>query len=71
MVVLRDRASDCMAVDSVTLHAGDGDQFDAVFSLDASQGHRVRILTTRGDWARVKTHHGHIGWLPARDVDQL
>ena len=56
---------------SMTLHSGDGEQFDAVLSLDASQGHRVRILTTRGGWAQVKTRHGHIGWLRVRDVEQL
>ena len=60
-----------IVANSVTLHSGDGEQFDAVFSLDAAQGHRVRILTTRGGWARVKTRHGHIGWLPARDVEQV
>ncbi len=60
-----------IVANSVTLHSGDGEQFDVVFSVDAAQGHRVQILTTRGDWARVKTHHGHIGWLPARDVEQL
>ena len=56
---------------STTLHSGDGEQFDAVFSIDASQGHRVQILTNRGDWAQVRTRHGHIGWLRARDVEQL
>jgi len=57
--------------DSMTLHSGDGEQFDKVLSLDASQGHRVRILATRGDWIQVKTRHGNIGWLLARDVEQL
>ena len=56
---------------NTTLHSGDGEQFDAVFSLDAAQGQRVEILATRGDWAQVKTRHGHIGWLPARDVEKL
>ena len=56
---------------SATLHSGDGEQFDAVLSLNASQGHRVRILATRGDWTQVKTRDGHIGWLLARDVEQL
>jgi len=56
---------------STRLHSGDGEQFDAVLSLDASQGHRVQILTTRGDWVQVKVRHGQIGWLPARDVEQL
>lgn len=56
---------------STTLHSGDGEQFDAVLSLDASQGHRVQILTTRGDWAQVKTRHGHVGWILARDLEQL
>ncbi|MBC7966247.1 MAG: BatD family protein, partial [Fuerstia sp.] len=60
-----------IVANNTTLHSGDGGQFDAVLSLDAAQGQRVEILTTRGEWAQVRTRHGHIGWLPARDVEKL
>ena len=60
-----------IVADKSTLHAGDGEQFEAVVSLDDAQGHRVQILTTRGDRAKIRTRHGHIGWLPARDVERL
>ena len=60
-----------LVANNITLRAGDGENFDAVFSLDVAQGHRVEILTTRGNWTQIKTRHGHIGWLPARDVEQL
>jgi tetratricopeptide (TPR) repeat protein len=60
-----------IVANETTLHSGDGEQFDAVFSLDAAQGHRVEILATRGEWAQVRTRNGHIGWLPARDVEKL
>ena len=56
---------------NTTLHSGDGEQFDQVASLDSAQGHRVQILTHRGDWTQIKTRHGHTGWLPSRDVEQI
>lgn len=54
-----------------TLHSGDGEQFDTVVSLDAAQGHRVRILTRRGDWMQIKTRQGQTGWLRSQDVEEL
>ena len=60
-----------IVANNMTLHAGDGEKFDAVLSLDVAQGHRVEILATRGSWTQIKTRHGHIGWLPACDVEQL
>lgn len=56
---------------NTTLHSGDGEQFEAVLSLDSAQGHRVRILTSRGDWTQVTTRHGHTGWLPSKDVEAI
>jgi len=58
-----------LIANNVTLHSGDGEQFDAVVTLDTAQGHRVQILTSRGDWTQIKTRHGHTGWLPSRDVE--
>ena len=53
------------------LHSGDGEQFDQVASLDSAKGYRVQILIHRGNWTQVKTRHGHTGWLPSRDVEQI
>lgn len=56
---------------NVTLYGGDGEQFDAVSSLDEAQGHRVHILAHRGNWTQVKTRRGHIGWVKGQQVYQL
>ena len=57
-----------IVANNVTLYSGDGEQFDAVTTLDTAQGYRVQILTNRGDWTQIKTRHGHIGWVSSRDV---
>ncbi|MEO8269920.1 MAG: BatD family protein, partial [Aureliella sp.] len=56
---------------SVSLHAGDGEQFDQVFSIDAAQGHRVEVLAQRGAWTQIRTAEGHIGWIPAHAVESF
>ncbi len=58
-----------LVANNITLHSGDGEQFNAVATLDTAQGHRVQVLTNRGDWTQIKTRHGHAGWLPSRDVE--
>ncbi|HBN75445.1 MAG TPA: hypothetical protein DD473_06430 [Planctomycetaceae bacterium] len=55
--------------DHVSLHAGDGDQFDEVFTVESAQGQRVETLAQRGDWCMIKTTDGHTGWIHARDVE--
>ena len=60
-----------IAANDTTLYSGDGEQFDAVLSLDSAQGHRVRILTRRDGWTRIETRHGHTGWLPSSEVEQF
>lgn len=60
-----------IVANNTTLHSGDGERFDAVLSLDSAQGHRVQILTHRGDWTQIKTRHGQTGWLPSRDVERI
>ncbi|MEJ7590377.1 MAG: BatD family protein [Planctomycetaceae bacterium] len=67
----QDTENGIIVVSNATLYSGDGEQFETVVSLDDAQGHRVQILTTRGDWAQIRTRLGRIGWLPARDVERL
>ncbi len=57
-----------MVTDNVSLHTGDGEEFDSVIILDAAQGHRVEVLGHRGKWSRVRTREGHTGWVHDRDV---
>ena len=64
-------ASGIIVADRATLRSGDGELFAPVFSLDSSQGHRVQILTTRGDWTQVITSDAHVGWLPTLEIEQL
>ncbi|QDV85854.1 BatD family protein [Planctomycetes bacterium TBK1r] len=56
-------------VDHMSLHAGDGEQFDEVVSVDAAQGHRVEVLTHRGVWAQICTTDGHRGWVHDREIE--
>ncbi len=58
-----------MVSDSVKLYAGDGEEFDAVVTLDTAQGHRVEVLGQRGAWSRIRTTQGHTGWVHDRDVE--
>ncbi len=58
-----------IVADSVSLHSGDGEQFAPVVTVESSQGHRVEMLATRGDWTQVRTFEGHVGWVHARDVE--
>lgn len=60
-----------IVTDNLLLRTGDGDQFDAVVALDSAQGRCVQILVQRGNWLQVRTRHGHVGWLPSRDVESL
>lgn len=58
-----------IVADSVSLHAGDGDQFAPVVTVSASQGHRVELLASRGHWSQVRTAEGHVGWVHDQDVE--
>jgi tetratricopeptide (TPR) repeat protein len=60
-----------IVANNVQLHAGDGEQFDEVVTLDEAQGHRVNVLATRGPWAQIRTVHGHTGWVHRQDVEQV
>jgi tetratricopeptide (TPR) repeat protein len=61
-------ANGVIVANHVTLYAGDGEQFDAISSLDEAQGNRVHILASRGNWTQVKTGKGHVGWLKGQQV---
>jgi tetratricopeptide (TPR) repeat protein len=65
---MADSGNGVVVVDSLLLHAGDGAQFAEVAKLEAAQGHRVEVLTTRGDWTQLRTAQGHVGWVPAKEV---
>ena len=55
---------------NVTLHSGDGKQFDEVATITTAQGHRVKYLDRRGDWAKIETATQQSGWVRSRDVAQ-
>ncbi len=58
-----------IVADNVGLHAGDGEQFDKVFSINAAQGQRIEVLAERGDWTQVRTAGNHIGWVRSEDIE--
>ena len=60
-----------IVADNVSLHAGDGEGFAPVISLNSAQGHRVEALVKRGDWTQVRTAGGHVGWIHANDVESF
>ena len=58
-----------IVANNVTLHSGDGEQFDEVTTLKTAQGHRVKYLDRRGDWAKIETATKQSGWVRSLDVD--
>jgi tetratricopeptide (TPR) repeat protein len=60
-----------IVANDISLHAGDGEQFDEVVSVDAAQGHRVETLGQRGNWTQVRTANGHTGWVHSKDVERF
>jgi uncharacterized protein YgiM (DUF1202 family) len=60
-----------IVADKVSLHDGDGEQFDIVVSVDAAQGHRVQAFGQRGRWTQVRTANGHIGWVDSKHVERF
>ena len=60
-----------IVANNVSLHAGDGEQFDEVFSIDAAQGHPIEVLTRRGTWTQIRTAEGHIGWVPLQSIELI
>jgi tetratricopeptide (TPR) repeat protein len=58
-----------IVADSVSIYAGDGEQFEEVVSIDAAQGQRVEVLARRGSWSQVLTTQGHRGWVHLQDVE--
>ncbi len=60
-----------IVVSTTTLYSGDGEEFDPVMSLNFAQGHRVVILTHRGEWTQIQTRQGHNGWLLSRDLENI
>lgn len=55
----------------ISLHAGDGSEFDAVVTIDTAQGHRVQVLSRRGAWTQVRTIDGQTGWIHDRDLEMV
>ena len=60
-----------IVANNVTLHSGDGQQFDEVATLETSQGHRVKYLDRRGDWAKIETALEQSGWISSSDVEEI
>lgn len=55
---------------SISLRAGDGEEFDEVAKLDGVDGRRVRILEDRADWQEVAVGE-QTGWMPASQLSRL
>ncbi len=58
-----------IVADTASLHAADGDQFDEVVTLADAQGHRVELITSRGEWSQIKTADDHIGWVRSDAIE--
>ncbi len=66
-----DLGNGVIVVDSLPLHAGDGELFAEVAKLQTAQGQRVDVLATRGDWTQVRTAGGQIGWVAGKAVERI
>ncbi|MEZ6062848.1 MAG: BatD family protein [Planctomycetaceae bacterium] len=65
------RGDGIVVVNTLTLRAGDGSNFDSLQSLENAVGSRVTILAGRGPWLRVQTRDGQTGWVPANHVEPI
>lgn len=63
------QSSAVIIASSVTLHAGDGEQFGVVSTIDQAEGQTVERLNARGAWTQVQTHDGQVGWLRSHDLE--
>ena len=57
-----------MLIDEIRLRKGDGDQFEELDSIEAAQGNRVRQIDARGQWKKIQTSDGTVGWVEASAV---
>ena len=58
-----------IVANDVTLHSGDGEQFDEVATIETAQGHRVKYLDRRGDWVKIETCLEQSGWVRSREIE--
>jgi tetratricopeptide (TPR) repeat protein len=65
------RPNGVLVASRIRMHAGDGEQFDEVASIEAAQGHRVTILANRDKWTQILTDQGQLGWVPCDHVEGI
>lgn len=58
-----------VVAEKLTLRAGDGESFDQVATIENAEGQPMKVLVTRGNWARVQTMQGKVGWIPRRSLE--
>ncbi len=60
-----------IVANEVRILAGDGERFATVVTFEEAQGHRVDIMTSRGEWTKIQTQQGQTGWVQSRDIERL
>ncbi|MEM9657851.1 MAG: SH3 domain-containing protein, partial [Planctomycetota bacterium] len=55
---------------SVSLREGDGVGF-AASTANLSEGATVEVVKRRGDWLKVRSDAGQVGWIAARNVEVI
>ena len=58
-----------VVAEKLTLRAGDGESFDQVATIDDAEGQAVEVLVTRGNWTRIQTPHGKVGWTHQQSLE--
>jgi hypothetical protein len=62
---------DAVLLDTVTLRAADNQGAPAAVPEPVPAGVEVQIETTRGDWMKVRTAAGSVGWVAAGAVERV
>ncbi|MEZ6136268.1 MAG: hypothetical protein R3C53_15340 [Pirellulaceae bacterium] len=62
------RLNAVVVANTISIHAGDGEHFDQVATLESAQGQRLELLTTRGRWSQVRAQNGQTGWVKSQSV---
>lgn len=56
---------------SVTLREGDGERFPPVGGGELREGHAVELVKQRGDWLKIRSGSGQVGWLRRVAVESI
>ncbi|MFK7770047.1 MAG: BatD family protein [Mariniblastus sp.] len=55
----------------LTLRSGAGGHFEALSEIETAEGQAVKVLGRQADWMQVKSASGQVGWVPAKQIENV